>query len=140
MVEKWCPYDGGCIGHRSRERDIFLARSRIAARVVVDQNERARGFAEGHANWIARRDVKPVDAAGGHPARSAKTVVTIEREEPEFFVVERREPGTRPRFDRGSVGDPSDRLRRSRENGTPPELHGCGQSRAFGRPHARTLS
>jgi hypothetical protein len=61
--------DARCCRHGVCEGDVFFARRRVSARVVVHQHEAARPLAERDAKRIACHDMEPVQAARGDPAR-----------------------------------------------------------------------
>jgi hypothetical protein len=75
--------DDGC-GFRdhAREGDVLVARSRVTARVVVDEHESRSRLAERHAQHVARRHVQAVDAARGDAPRGTHAVVAVEDQEP----------------------------------------------------------
>ena len=128
-------------GDRARERDVLVARRRIAARVVVHEHERARRLAQRDAQRVARGHVQPVDAARGHAPRRAQPVPPVEREHPELLVIERGEARARPRLDRRAVGQLRG-TRRARPRTWPGARarSAAASARALGRAHARCLA
>jgi hypothetical protein len=82
VIEERRGYDVGGVGDALGELDIFSARGRVAAGVVVDEDERARSFAERDAERVARGDEDAVKSPCGHAPRRAKPVGAVERENP----------------------------------------------------------
>jgi hypothetical protein len=83
--------------------------------------------------------VQPADAAGGHEPCGTKTVVAIEAERPEFFVVQRRESWARPSHDGIAVWQPGHGVEGRRLYRAASELDGGGEPGCLGRTDATAL-
>jgi hypothetical protein len=91
VIEKRNTHDARGFLHANREAPILFARRRIAARVIVNEHERARARAERDAQRIGERNRKPVEASGGNASRRTEPVPTVEGEYPKLLVIERQE-------------------------------------------------
>jgi hypothetical protein len=118
------------------EIDVFPARRGIAARVVVDEDEPARAFAQRDAEGVARRDGEIRQASRRDTARGPQSVRPVEREEPELFVIERREVPVGPGGDRRGLREAKRRRPLARDEGAAPELDPGRHPRRLGSPDA----
>jgi hypothetical protein len=82
VIEERRGYDVGGVGDALGELDVFSARGRVAAGVVVDEDERARPFAKRDAERVARGDEDAMEPPRGHAPRRTKAVAAVERENP----------------------------------------------------------
>jgi hypothetical protein len=80
VVEQGNANDGCGLGDGARELNVLLARSRIAARVVVNEYERAGRLTQRNPNWIARGNVQAVNASRRDPSGGPKAVVAVKGE------------------------------------------------------------
>jgi hypothetical protein len=109
VVDERRPHGVRRRGERGREADVFGAGRRIAAGVVVHDDERARPFAERHAEHVASGDGEPVQASDRHAPRGAQPVAAVERDEPHLFVVAAVRPARRPRPHGPGICEPNGR-------------------------------
>jgi hypothetical protein len=114
MIEKRDPDHLSGSGHVSGQQHVFSTRCRIAARMVVDEDEGTCVDAERSAQRVGGANAGPMKAASGDGAGGAEMPAAIEREHPQLFVRECPEPRQRPRghvlrraelVRRASVGD-----------------------------------
>lgn len=96
MIEQGNTDDDGPLSYTMREDCIFSAWRRIAAWMVVNQHECAGCCAQSRAKCFAWACAHRVKAASRDASACAKSTSTIECEQPEFFVLERRETRGRP--------------------------------------------
>jgi len=99
--------------------------------MVVDEDERAPTVAQGDSERVARADMQSVQPAARDSPRRAKTLVPVEHERPELFVIERGEARARPSIDRCARGKASVRPAGSRDRDPPPELDCRRDARCF---------
>jgi hypothetical protein len=112
----------------AREGDVFLTGRRVPARVVVHEDEGARGLAQRAAQRVPRRHRKPVEPTLAHASRGTKRVAPVHRDEPQLLVIEGRNAGTGPGVHGRSVPEPGDWLSRGLEPNPAPELDGGSDS------------
>ena len=139
MVEERRADGGRAVHHGLGEGHILRARSWISARVVVHQDDGARGFTQSDAQDIAHADLKTVDATLSHPSCRPQAVATVEDQNPELLMVESREPGTCPRDDGVLVGKLGRSLLGGRLDGTTTQLYGGCQPHGLGRADPAVL-
>jgi hypothetical protein len=92
--------------------------------MIVHQHECGCSFAYRDSKRIPGAHVDPVNAAGSDASNSPQAVASVECEQPELFVIERRETWASPFLDRPPIRHALERLDRCREGGAPPELNG----------------
>jgi hypothetical protein len=105
------------------EGDVLGARRRIAAWVVVDEDEAAGCGADREAERVCGSKAESMAPAPREAARRAQVAAGVERQDPELLVEQSAEPRLGPRYDIHGAPETS---RRSRclDRRPAPELEG----------------
>jgi hypothetical protein len=103
MVDERGPHEIARVGHPLGKLEVFGAGRGIAARMIVNEDERARSFAERDPQGITQRCEYALEPANSDAASRPQAIAGIEGEDPQLFVIERREVPVRPKGDRGSL-------------------------------------
>jgi hypothetical protein len=133
VVDERCADCCGSLGNGTSEGHILITRSRVAARVVVDENEGAGGFSQYNQKHIAYANVKAMNAAGGHAPGGAETMATVQAERPQLFVLQGRKPGASPGDDAVAVDETWQSVERCCLDRTASQLDSGDEPCCFGR-------
>ncbi len=112
----------------SGEREVFAARTWIAAGMVVDENERARRLAEDWPKDVACGDGATMNPSACQLALGDDAIATVDEECPQLFVRKVHEARPAPTFD---LARGANRLATKLVTGAPDaeaELDGGGES------------
>jgi hypothetical protein len=139
VVDEWRTENQCRPRYQLRESDVLVARLGVTARMIVNEDERAGGFAQRGPQDVARVHRAAVQASFGHPPCRAQAITAVEREHPKLLVIEGRKPYTGPSCYLGGRREIQTRSAARSDEHASAELESCCDTRRLGEPDARRL-
>lgn len=122
VIEQRDRHEGCCGSQRNRHLKILTAGRRIAAGMIVDDDEGAGGVSDDGDQEVPRQQRATVHTTSSYLEGAGQAAAPVQAQHPDLFVVEARQPGMRPTGDGSGAQGQARASFRLAASSPPPEL------------------